>query len=373
MTAKKIKTPALFEALIMPEDIDTLPVPESPYYVIGKAKRYLHKRLHFGRVLIPVTDTPEMNDLPPTWGGFLWQEVPPIPAVLLGKAWSFFRMAWNRHKSEAMLDIYYHPDHGYTLFAPPQTASMGGVKCVRNPEHIKAGYRHVGTIHSHCNFGAYHSGTDTHDAEGHDGVHITIGNVDKNPPQYATMLVANNVKWDINLTEILEGEIELTDHPPFWDGYVQHPLAIQAFPAGPAAHNVNKGGNSWRSEDRRVAYQQPSTPRTPYTPPKTSEPISLTVIPGSTTDLLELAERIDGWKIPNRKVDFVDATMIDAELNSLLDWLEDDFGVKTQIFFRYAPNTIHQTQNTKKKKKNQHPNKNQPHPEQLLLGRGYAD
>jgi hypothetical protein len=37
----------------------------------------------------------------------------------------------------------------------------------------------VGTIHSHCNFSAFHSGTDTHDEETFDGIHITLGHVDR--------------------------------------------------------------------------------------------------------------------------------------------------------------------------------------------------
>lgn len=41
------------------------------------------------------------------------------------------------------------------------------------------GYMIYGTIHSHSNFGAFHSGTDDHDETDFDGLHITIGNVDK--------------------------------------------------------------------------------------------------------------------------------------------------------------------------------------------------
>jgi hypothetical protein len=41
----------------------------------------------------------------------------------------------------------------------------------------KEGFKVAGTIHSHCNFSAFHSSTDDADEIGFDGLHITIGNV----------------------------------------------------------------------------------------------------------------------------------------------------------------------------------------------------
>lgn len=41
----------------------------------------------------------------------------------------------------------------------------------------KEGWRIYGTIHSHCDFSAYHSGVDDNDEEQFDGLHITIGKV----------------------------------------------------------------------------------------------------------------------------------------------------------------------------------------------------
>lgn len=40
-----------------------------------------------------------------------------------------------------------------------------------------AGYGIFGTIHSHCDFAAFHSGVDDNDEQDFDGIHITIGNV----------------------------------------------------------------------------------------------------------------------------------------------------------------------------------------------------
>lgn len=53
------------------------------------------------------------------------------------------------------------------------------------------GYRIYGTIHSHCDFAAFHSGTDDHDEIGFDGLHITVGNVNSN--------------WSFSLRFMLQG------------------------------------------------------------------------------------------------------------------------------------------------------------------------
>lgn len=49
----------------------------------------------------------------------------------------------------------------------------------RYDEWHKEGYRFYGTIHSHSDFSAFYSGTDNNDDDKNDGIHITIGNVNK--------------------------------------------------------------------------------------------------------------------------------------------------------------------------------------------------
>lgn len=214
MTAE---TPAIF-SLIPFVDADSLAPPDKgPYYVATRKGYMIHSRTHFGRVLVPAS---EASSLPETQPIF-FHDIHKFDAALIGMAWNFFRNVWEQKHSEAMVDITYSEEKGYRLFVPPQEATGGGVECKRNMEHYRG--QIVGTIHSHCNFNAYHSGTDQHDANDHDGIHITIGNVDQPKPSVAVMFSASKIQWDLKLEQVMIGDLELVPSPEWWVNQVSDP------------------------------------------------------------------------------------------------------------------------------------------------------
>ena len=64
------------------------------------------------------------------------------------------------------------------------------------------GFRIYGTIHSHCNFGAFHSGVDDADEKHFDGLHITIGNV-RSGFSYSARYMLQTVPFKMDISEIL--------------------------------------------------------------------------------------------------------------------------------------------------------------------------
>lgn len=70
-------------------------------------------------------------------------------------------------------------------------------------ELYRQGYRIYGTIHSHCNFSAFHSGTDDNDEYGFNGLHITIGNV-RSGWSYACRIILDGAEFTKNITDILK-------------------------------------------------------------------------------------------------------------------------------------------------------------------------
>lgn len=209
--------PAIFSIVPMTTTAE-LPEPENgPYIIATKDGYYVHRKFHFGRVLVPTKEAPATPSATPT----LWTDFEKLPTELIGQAYSFFKAIYEKRKSEAMVDITWSKEHGYRLFVPPQTATGGGVNAKRNLEHYRG--RIVGTIHSHCNFNAYHSGTDTHDADDHDGLHITIGDVLKDQPSIAIMISVAKERWSLELSDIIEGDLQLVPHPEWWERYVTDP------------------------------------------------------------------------------------------------------------------------------------------------------
>ena len=217
--------PELFEVIPAPAKIDDLPLPDKGPYIVAHQEGYsVHKSFFFGRVLVPTDKAPMAQKLEQP--AFLWYDIPKLPASLVGEALSFFSMVFATRGSEAMVDIMWEPERGYSLFVPNQRASAGGVEAKRNPTHLRKGSRHVGTIHSHCDFSAFHSGTDEHDADNHDGLHITIGHVDDpTKTEFAVMIAASKHKWDFEIADVVDGPIPMdSKHPLWWHRYVDDPL-----------------------------------------------------------------------------------------------------------------------------------------------------
>ena len=66
---------------------------------------------------------------------------------------------------------------------------------------LSEGYTIFGTIHSHCDFSAFHSGIDDADEHGFDGVHVTIGNVNGNW-SFSSRVMLNGGDYDRSLEDL---------------------------------------------------------------------------------------------------------------------------------------------------------------------------
>jgi hypothetical protein len=63
----------------------------------------------------------------------------------------------------------------------------------------------VGTIHSHCDFSAFHSGTDERDEATFDGLHLTFGNVNRENFSIAGSVVFCNSRSKVDPSTVCEG------------------------------------------------------------------------------------------------------------------------------------------------------------------------
>lgn len=216
------------EVLVLKQpDWGSLPEPEVPYYALTKEGFFLRKRTLFGDATVPIKVSPESLVKAPSGGQFVQNELK-YPMWLVLQAHDFFKKVFERHHSEAAVIVVYNMrEKKFKLFIPEQYVSYGGVHQKYNPEHLKDGWYAVGTIHSHCDFGAFHSGTDTHDADDMDGLHMTIGRITKEDgPQVATMIAMNKTLFHIKFEEGCDIEARGTTYeetaPEWWMRFV-HP------------------------------------------------------------------------------------------------------------------------------------------------------
>jgi PRTRC genetic system protein A len=215
--------PDLFEVIInTTEGIDHLPRPDMPHFVLAKEGMFLHRKTQIGNVLLRETKAvPSLAPIGYPNGVFVW-DCPTIPAKIISQAKDFFKRILVKYNTEAEVLITMHNDtQEYRLFVPWQRTSHGGVKSIFEPTHIDRNYTIIGTIHSHCDFSAFHSGTDSADASDMDGVHFTIGMLGREVPEIVAMVTMGGKEFHYkDPTEIAEIVWDADTAPLWWDQYI---------------------------------------------------------------------------------------------------------------------------------------------------------
>lgn len=215
--------PDLFEVVPSTQDgTDHLASPESPYYVIANEGTFLYRATQIGTLLLKQKDPPaSLGKLGYKDGVFNWTGEK-IPRHIFEQATDFFRRIYGKHGTEAEVLITMHNDtKEFRLFVPLQRINGSGVKSIYEPSHIDRNYTIVGTIHSHCHFSAFHSGTDSNDASDMDGVHLTIGMLQNEPPEIVAMVAMNGVEFHYkDPRDIADLNFTGATAPDWWDQYV---------------------------------------------------------------------------------------------------------------------------------------------------------
>jgi len=135
--------------------------------------------------------------------------LPKVPAIIMKRAWHFFDSVFSKIRSESEVCLLYNKEENkYDLYCPIQKVSHGAVHYEMGDTFTNErpeGYNLVGTIHSHCDFSAYHSGTDLDDEKNFDGIHITIGHVNSDTPSLASSAVLGENRYTYEPTNMCLG------------------------------------------------------------------------------------------------------------------------------------------------------------------------
>lgn len=183
-------------------------LPESgTYYVVAANGNWLHKDTGIVKAFFPVENIPILKELDAK--PWVSCNIPKLPAKYVAQIKAFFQVVAERYSSEAIVILYYNKqDQSYKIVVPNQQVTHGSV--IYQREGAYQDYLRVGTIHSHCDFGAFHSGTDVHDEEDFDGIHCTFGNNHQQDFTIVASIVANANRFTVDPSSILEG-IELVN------------------------------------------------------------------------------------------------------------------------------------------------------------------
>lgn len=228
MTAQQTVPPApTWDALVKLKEKGWEGVPDgpSPFYFGAKDGLFLHKRTLLGRGVAKMEYWPSNFPEFGARGDFIW-EADPIPAKIMGQIVNFFERIYDYQHTEAMVLLLMHAEtKEWRTFIPTQLVSHGGVNYVFDPEHIQYPWILVGSIHSHCDFGAGHSSTDTGDADGFEGFHATIGYIKRDIPQIVAMIATNKKLLHYKPEDFPAlfdfTEVKQHEAPKWWDRYVE--------------------------------------------------------------------------------------------------------------------------------------------------------
>jgi hypothetical protein len=139
---------------------------------------------------------------------------PKVKASTLEFIVGFFDRVYELHRSEAIVLLLWDLDEQrYKVRVPEQQASVWqSWSGSRSPQDVRYTVpplppRHllVGDIHSHGNISAYASGTDEADEKYRDGVHVVVGHVRDEPPDFHAELAIDGYRFRLQMDHLFEG------------------------------------------------------------------------------------------------------------------------------------------------------------------------
>ena len=132
--------------------------------------------------------------------------IPKIPYKIFENIVCFFRAVHQKYDAEAIVLLLYDYDKKMWGFHIPKQEVSGASADYDLKEEPIETKNIVGTIHSHNTMSAFHSGTDDHDEEGQDGIHMTVGKLDSYPVEVACSIMVHGTRVKVDLKDIVGSE-----------------------------------------------------------------------------------------------------------------------------------------------------------------------
>ncbi|HBC87081.1 MAG TPA: hypothetical protein DCZ94_09020 [Lentisphaeria bacterium] len=190
--------------------------PDAPSYIVGKDGFYLKKRTPLYECTVKV---PELPDYPEVKENVNWTATK-LPWALIESTLEFFRAVYMKYQGEAIVLIT-HDSGIWDISVPKQIVQSAHLK-YKSVDKVTP----AGTIHSHCNMGAFFSGTDDNDVASFDGLHIVLGRISQPFPEIASAVYINGRMFECRPQDII------SDMPGHTNGKAKrHPWLKHVKPA----------------------------------------------------------------------------------------------------------------------------------------------
>jgi PRTRC genetic system protein A len=185
-------------------DMQELDKSHEYYYIVSKDGFFLRKQTALYKALVQVDEIGYLPKQEET----LSVRFKPLPWKMLQTIVAFLHAVYAKYNGEGIVILHYsavRQEWGWVV--PPQETDKNGLHVDYKPEDVKLpeGAVLAGTVHSHCSASAFQSGTDSHDENHFDGLHITVGNLDT-IPSFHVRFIAHGNTWNFeDISTLVEG------------------------------------------------------------------------------------------------------------------------------------------------------------------------
>ena len=152
--------------------------------------------------------------------------VPKLSLALFRQIEAFFAAVYEAFQSEAVVVLLFNPaTRQWCIEVPKQKVQDNSLHVSYEPTSVtlSEGFEPFGTIHSHAAAGAFHSSTDDSDEVCSDGLHITIGNLDKPVRSYSARWMICGHAYTVQLEDVVESPA-LPPPDPAWMEKISHDI-----------------------------------------------------------------------------------------------------------------------------------------------------
>jgi len=210
-----INTPPKTKKLLTPLYIKADPEQPWPadrtFYILAGTGLYLCRNHELFTSCVPARSWPAELAEQAT---FLKTRYPKVPRRLMESAVGFFDAVYECHRAEAAVVILWDGQRkSMRLEAPQQTSTVG-----RNwygeaypvdvhyelPTDLPPDCHVLGDIHSHCDYAAYASYVDKTDETHRPGLHMVVGRIRQEPPEFHAEIVVDGTRFRVRTELVIE-------------------------------------------------------------------------------------------------------------------------------------------------------------------------
>ncbi|MGB6045627.1 MAG: hypothetical protein WBF93_20905 [Pirellulales bacterium] len=255
------------QSLITPifvKESDDMPWPEHRvFYLLTGDNIYICRNDRYFRSCVPARLWPtelarHVASLVPKY--------PLIPQEMIERICGFFGHMSDLHGAEAIVLLAWDNGHQQVrTIVPEQVAAVSqgswgtphpiGVK-YKFPHDLPRDWDVFCDIHSHCEMAAYASHTDVEDEDTLNGLHIVVGRLHQEPPEFHAEAVVDGTRFAIAPPKVIAGYQERSSFPSEWleQATVTNLKKYRDFSfesdAAPAITGPNNGDRDKQREER---------------------------------------------------------------------------------------------------------------------------